>query len=126
MAGKTERQRLKRAAALALDDSRTALGRELTRVRSEWNPRELVRQSVEKHKMALVATAAVVGFVAVRLLMPHNAHAPRKRSWTGRIIGLASTALWSAFHGPITDFARSHFGSYFEKIHRPQNPPGPK
>ena len=123
MAGTIERQALKRAAALALDDSRNALGRELTRVRTEWNPRELVKQSVARHKVALMVTAAVAGFIAVKLLIPRGSDGPaRKRSWTGRLLGLATTALWS----PVTDFARVHLTNYLEKFRRHQNPPESK
>ena len=126
MAGTLERQALKRAAALALDDSRNALGRELTRVRTEWNPREMVRHSVERHKVALIVTAAVAGFIVVKLLMPRGGERPLKKSWTSRLTGLAATALWSAVGGPIKDMAKSHLASYFGNFQRPPNPPETK
>lgn len=126
MAGTVERQALKRAAALALDDSRLALGRELTRVRTEWNPRELVKHSLEKHKVALMATAAVAGFIAVKLLMPRDPGRAKSRSWTGRLLGVASTAFLPLLRNPIVDYAKSHFASYLEKFQRQQPPPDSK
>ena len=118
MVGKAERQALKKAALLALDESRSSLGGEVSRMRLEWNPRELVRQSVEKHKFAIMAAAALAGLVATRyLLMPR-----KERGWRpslrGKLTGLAATALWSLFHEPAMDFAKTRLASFLEKLHQ--------
>ena len=126
MVGTTERQALKKAALLALDESRGALGGEVLRVRTEWSPRELLRQSVEKHKIALIAAAAVAGLAATRFFMM-----PRKeRGWgssvRGKLAGLAATTLWSVFHEPVLDFAKTHYATYFGKSPQSPNPDKPE
>ncbi len=96
----------------ALGESRVVLGGELSRVRSEWSPGKLLWQSVEKHKMALMVAAAVIGLGVTRnFLMPRKERVggvPMR----GRLAGLAATALWSIFQEPMLNFAKTHFSSY--------------
>ena len=126
MAGKSGRQALKRAALLALDDSRIALAREVSRVRVQYNPRELVRQSVSRHRYALMISAAVAGFAMMRLFMPSRGGGGggRKASWRDRMTGLAATGLWSLVQEPVMNFAKTHLASYVQNFYD-QNSPEP-
>ncbi len=120
MAGAIERQTLKRAALLALEESRRELGDEIVRVRRAWNPRAFVRQSLARHKIAFAVAATLLGLATYRFFS-----APRpvpEKGWgaslRGRLSGLAATALWSVFHEPIMDFAKTQFASYLDKRHQ--------
>src|SRR3954468_16729880 len=112
MAGAIERQTLKRAALLALEESRRELGGEILRVRRAWNPRAFVRQRLARHKIALAVAAGLLGFAAWRLftIPPRN---PGKGGWgaslRSKLAGLAATGLWSLFQAPIMDFAKTQF-----------------
>lgn len=113
MAGTAERQALKKAAMLALDQSRTALGGELLRLRTEWSPRELVRHSFQKHRVAIVAGALLAGLVVTRFIMTPGRVRNVGATLRGRVMGLATAALWSALRKPLMDFAKSYFPAYF-------------
>jgi hypothetical protein len=119
MVGTAERQALKKAALLALDESRGALGGEVLRVRTEWEPGEIVRRTVEKHKIALAVGAALIGLGVTRFFtMPRKQRTPGSpTSMSGRLTGLAATTLWSVFHEPVLDFAKSCFASYLGRRH---------
>lgn len=126
MVGTAERQALKRAALLALDESRGALSSEIRRVRTRWNPRQLMRRGMERHKIALAVTAALVGLGVTRLFMMPRKERGSGSSLRGKITGLAVTALWSIFQEPLLDFAKSHFASYLDKHHQSPNPDKPE
>lgn len=118
MAGAIERQTLKSAAIQALGESRVVLGGELSRVRTEWSPRLLLRHSVEKHKIALLVAATIIGLGATRFfLMPRKERAAGS-SIRGKLAGLAATTLWSLFQEPVLNFARTHFASYIGDHHQ--------
>ncbi len=126
MVGTAERQALKKAALLALEESRGAMGGEIARVRAEWSPRELVRQTVGKHKVALAVAAALVGLGVTRLFT-----APRNgKGWgaslRGSLASLAATSLWSVFREPALDFAKAHFTSYLGRQHQSPEPDKPE
>ena len=124
MVGTAERQTLKKAALLALHQSRGAMGAEVLRVRTEWNPRQLVRQSVEKHKIALALGAALIGLGATRFFT--RPRTGTGSSLRGRLAGLAATALWSVFQEPVLDFAKTHFTSYLGRLHQSPDPDKPE
>lgn len=113
MAGAAERQALKLAALQALGDSRIALGGELLRVRREWSPGNLIWQSVDKHKIALMVVAALAGLGATRFFMTPRRENAGGGFFRGKLAGLAATTLWSIFQEPALEFARTHFASYF-------------
>lgn len=117
MAGTAERQALKRAAMLALDESRASLGGELSRLRVQWSPRELVRHSLAKHKVAVMIAAALASLVVVRFFMAPASGPGRQRGWQsllgGKIGGFVTAALWAALRQPLMDFAKSRFPFYF-------------
>jgi len=117
MAGTAERQALKKAALLALEESRAALGGEMLRVRAEWDPRKLVRRTAEKHKIALAVGAVILGVGVTRFFMTPRNGRGRGSSLGGKLAGLAATTLWSAFHEPVLDFAKTHFASYLGRRH---------
>jgi len=65
----------KQQALRDLDEARTLLGTHVQLATEEWNPRVLLRQSVQKHLWAWAAAAGVGGLVLWRVLMPAK---PRK------------------------------------------------
>ncbi|HEY2573135.1 MAG TPA: hypothetical protein VGH65_03665 [Verrucomicrobiaceae bacterium] len=117
-----ERQTLKRAALLALEESRRELGGEILRMRRAWNPRAFVRQSLARHKIALAVAAGLLGLAAYRFFTAPRRGAGPEKGWggglRGKLAGLAATSLWSVFHEPILDFAKTQFASYLDKHHQ--------
>ncbi len=60
----------KQQALKDLDEARTLLGVHVHLASEEWNPRQLVRQSLQKHLWAWVSAAGVGGLILWRVLMP--------------------------------------------------------
>lgn len=117
MARTAEREALKKAALLALGESRAALGGQVLRVRTEWDPRKLVRRTAERHKIALAVGAALLGLALTRFFTAPRGERGRGATLGGRLTGLAGSALWSVFHEPVLDFAKTHFASYLGRRH---------
>jgi hypothetical protein len=126
MVGTAERKALKKAALLALDESRFALGGEVRRVRAQWDPRELVRQTVKKHKIALTIAAALAGLGVTRFFMMPRKEKGVGSALRGNLASLAATTLWSVFREPALDFARTHFTSYFGRQQASPDPEQPE
>ncbi len=102
----------------ALGESRVVLGGELLRVRTEWSPRKLLLHSVEKHKIALMVTAAFIGLGATRIFLMPRKEKTAGSSLRGKLTGLAATTLWSFFQEPVLNFAKTHFASYLGSQHQ--------
>jgi hypothetical protein len=60
----------KQQALRDLDEARTLLGVHIHLASEEWNPRVILRQSMEKHLWAWVAAAGVGGLFLWRVLVP--------------------------------------------------------
>ncbi len=60
----------KQQALRDLDEARTLLGTHVHLASEAWNPRELLRQSVQKHVWIWVAAAGAGGLLLWRVLMP--------------------------------------------------------
>lgn len=60
----------KQQALRDLDEARVLLGTHVHLASEAWNPRELLRQSVQKHLWAWAAAAGVGGLLLWRTLMP--------------------------------------------------------
>lgn len=60
----------KQQALKDLDEARTLLGVHVHLASEEWNPRHLVRRSLQKHLWAWVSVAGVGGLILWRVLMP--------------------------------------------------------
>ncbi|MEI6536303.1 MAG: hypothetical protein WCN98_13230 [Verrucomicrobiaceae bacterium] len=117
---------MKRGAMQALEHSRASMGGDFAVMREQWNPRELVRQSVEKHKVALIiAAAAVAGIVTVRIFAGNGKDQTQrpKGSW---LTGVLTSSLWAVARKPLTDFAKEHFMNYFSKFQTSLEPEQPE
>lgn len=126
MAGATQREILKRGAIQALEQSRALLGGDLAVMREQWNPRELMRQSVAKHKVALIiAAAAAAGFIGVRFFSGgavERSQRPRQH-W---LTGLLTTGLMAVVRKPLTDFAKDYLMNYLSKFQQAPKPEQPE
>ncbi|GEP46443.1 hypothetical protein [Brevifollis gellanilyticus] len=60
----------KQQALRDLDEARALLGTHVHLASEAWNPKELLRQSVQKHAWAWMAAAGVGGLLLLRTLMP--------------------------------------------------------
>lgn len=60
----------KQQALRDLDDARVLLGTHVHLASEAWNPRELLRQSVQKHAWTWVVAAGAGGLLLWRLIMP--------------------------------------------------------
>lgn len=125
MAGASQREILKRSAIQALEQSRASMGGDLAVMREQWSPRELMRQSVAKHKIALIiAAAAAVGFVTVRIFSGGGEERPQRprQHW---LTGLLTTGLMAVVRKPLTDFTKDYLMNYlskFQQVHNPEPP----
>jgi hypothetical protein len=103
----------KQLALRDLEEARTLLSVHVHLASEEWNPRVLVRQSMQKHLWAWVSAAAVGGLVLWRVLVP----APRAK--IGRDISGASakkSGLIALLMTPMLGMARQaalKYGSSF-------------
>jgi len=126
MAGAAEREAVKQRALIALEDARRALAGEMRHLRPYMHPRQLLKDSVRKHRLAYIIGAAAAGFVALRvLLMPRAQASPNGSgggSVRGRLVGLVGTALWPLVRGPVTQLALRYFTSYFPQFFPPPTP----
>lgn len=126
MAGASQREILKQGAIQALEQSRASMGGELAVMREQWRPRELMRQSVAKHKVALIiAAAAAAGFVAVRIFSGGDDERPQRprKHW---LMGLLSTGLMTVARKPLTDFAKNYLMNYLSKFQTASQPEQPE
>lgn len=126
MAGASQREILKRGAIQALEQSRALMGGDLAVMREQWSPRELVRQSVAKHKVALIiAAAAAAGFVAVRFFSGGGEERPSRprQHW---FTGLLTTGLMAVVRKPLTDFAKNFLMNYLTKFQQAPKPEQPE
>src|SRR4051812_5043963 len=111
MAGAAEREAVKQRALFALDDARRALAGEMRHLRPYMHPRQLLKDSVRKHRVAYIIGAAAAGFVALRVLLMPRAQASNSngggggRGLSGRMLGLVGTALWPVVRGPVMQIA---------------------
>jgi hypothetical protein len=55
-----------------LETARAALGEHLYQAAAEFNPRTMVRQSMEQHRWGWIAGAAIAGLLLVRLVLPRR------------------------------------------------------
>ncbi len=125
MAGASQREILKRSAIQALEQSRASMGGDLAVMREQWSPRELMRQSVAKHKVALIiAAAAAAGFVTVRIFAGGGGERPLRprQHW---LTGLLTTGLMAVVRKPLTNFAKDYLMNYlskFQQVPKPEQP----
>ncbi len=122
MAGTAQREILKRGAIQALEQSRTSMGGELSVMREQWSPRELMRQSVAKHKVALIiAAAAAAGIITVRIFSSGGEERTARPSqhW---LTGLLTSGLMAVVKKPLTDFAKDHLMNYLSKFQLASKP----
>jgi hypothetical protein len=135
MARQSDPQTLKRQALLALHQSREALTGSWAQAREQWSPRQFIQNSMEKHRMAMLGmgvAAAVVGFLAVRWLMPGRENSrdtfskpARKRS----LVSFLLSGLWSMGREPLKALALQQLAPLIAKVishYQPPQPPPPQ
>jgi hypothetical protein len=127
MAGAAEREAVKQRTLIALEDARRALAGEMTHLRPYMHPRQLLKDSVRKHRIAYIIGAAAAGFVALRVLLMPRAQASNGsgggRSIPGRLVGLMGAALWPLVRGPVTQIALRYLSNYLPQFFPPTPTP---
>lgn len=111
MARTTDSKALKAHALHSLDVARAALGGELTQVREQWHPRNLIQQTVEKHRLAVIISAAVAGFIGTRMIFGSRQNSrdtsskpARKRTLTSFLM----SNIWNLAREPLFGLAAQH------------------
>ena len=131
----SDRETLKRRAIIALDEARAELGAGMFRAKTEYNPKAIVRHSMEQHRWWWLLAAAVGGVVAVRWFtnpapVEQNSRdkilkTDRKPIWSGLIF----SGLWALARRPVLDYAKGLLHSYVANklsnysLQSPQPPP---
>lgn len=131
MALQPDRQTLKLQAINALDQARANLRGGWAEAREHWRPRNIIRERVEKHHIAVAVASAVAGFVLFRWLFSSSSGGgsssagPRKRSLAGFLLN----GLWGMAREPILALATQQFMpiimryvSQFQAPQRTSNP----
>jgi hypothetical protein len=111
MALQPDRQTLKQQAINALDQSRASLGGGWAEAREHWRPRNIIRERVEKHHIAIAVASVVAGFVAFRWLFSSSGAAaadpaPRRRR---TLTGFLMSGLWGMAREPLIALATQQF-----------------
>jgi hypothetical protein len=107
MALQPDRQTLKLQAINALDQSRASLRGGWAEAREHWKPRNIIRERVEKHHIAIAAISVVAGFVAFRWLFSGSSSAsaaPTPRRSRG-LTGFLMSGLWGMAREPLLALA---------------------
>ena len=131
MALQPDRQTLKLQAINALDQSRASLRGGWAEAREHWRPRNIIRERVEKHHIAIAVASVVVGFVAFRWLFSGSSAAAdhpaplRRRTLTGFLM----SGLWGMAREPLIALATQQllpivmqYVSQFQAPQRTSNP----
>ncbi|QIF01624.1 hypothetical protein [Roseimicrobium sp. ORNL1] len=134
MALQPDRQTLKLQAINALDQARTNLRGGWAEAREHWRPRNIIRERVEKHHIAIAVGSVVAGFLAFRWLFADRGSvasgaAPRRRSITSFLFN----GLWGIAREPLLALATqqllpivlpfiSKYMSQFQAPHQTSNP----
>lgn len=119
---------LKRQLVIELDRARVELRHESSMARVEWNPATLAKRSLEKHKVAWIIGGAVVGLLAVRMLIPAKirsdnfAGSDKKRGFSGMISGLLMTVARRAATNFATTHLKAHLQTYLDSVLKRQGP----
>lgn len=106
MALQPDRQTLKLQAINALDQARANLRGGWAEAREHWRPRNIIRERVEKHHIAIALGSVIAGFLAFRWLFADRGSAssgagPRRRS----ISGFLFNGLWGIAREPLLALA---------------------
>ncbi|WP_050029045.1 hypothetical protein [Verrucomicrobium sp. BvORR034] len=127
MAGPTDRKALKAQVIHSLDLARASLGGEIAQVREQWHPRHLIQQSVEKHRLAVIISAAVAGFIATRMIFGSRQNSRDTSAKPARKRTLASFLLsniWNLAREPLFGLAAQHLMPVaLQYLSRFQSPP---
>lgn len=122
-------QTLKLQALLALEQSRSDLAGTWDRAREQWSPRNFLHHSIEKHRIAVIAAAAVAGFVAIRWFFPGRENSRDSFSKPARKRTLGSfllNGLWGMGREPLKALAAQQLVPLILKfITEFQSPPKP-
>ncbi|RBP48241.1 hypothetical protein DES53_1011042 [Roseimicrobium gellanilyticum] len=133
MALQPDRQTLKLQAINALDQARANLRGGWAEAREHWRPRNIIRDRVEKHHIAIAVGSVIAGFLAFRWLFsdrtPSSPAAPRRRSLSGFLLN----GLWGMAREPLLALATqqllpvimplvSKYVSQFQAPHRTSTP----
>lgn len=127
MARPSDRKALKAQIIHSLDLSRMSLGAEMTQVREQWHPRHLIQQTVEKHRLAVIVSAAVAGFIGTRMIFGSRQNSrdtsskpARKRTLTSFLI----SNIWNLAREPLIGLAAQHLMPIaLQYLSRFQSPP---
>ena len=105
MALQPDRQTLKLQAINALDQARANLRGGWAETREHLRPRNIIRERVEKHHIAIVVGSVIAGFLAFRWLFSGGDSAaaapPRKRGFGGFLLN----GLWGMAREPLLALA---------------------
>lgn len=130
MADTSDRERLKRQALLTLAETRTEIGDEISRLRDEWHPRNLIVRSFEKHRAAYLTSAVIAGVAGTRWLFSSRKNnrdmetkPAKKRTLTSSLL----SSLWNVARDPLLSLATQQVVPLvLQQISKFQSPPKPE
>lgn len=130
MAGPPNPKILKEQTLLALDQSRSALTGSWEQAREQWSPRNVIQHSIEKHWAIAAASAAVVGFIAIRWFFPGRENSRDTFSKPARKRTISSfllKGLWGMGREPLMALAAQQLlpliAKFVSESQSPSKPP---
>ncbi len=130
MADTSDREKLKRQALLTLAEARTEMGAEISRLREDWRPRNLIIHSIEKYKAAYLTSALLAGVAGTRWIFSSRKNnrdtetkPAKKRTLTHALI----SSLWNVARDPLLSLATQQLAPLvLQQLSKFQSPPKPE
>lgn len=130
MADTSDKEKLRRQALLTLAETRAEMSVEVSHLREEWSPRNLILHSIEKHRAAYLTSAIVAGFAGTRWLFSSRKNnrdiepkSAKKRTLANSLI----SGLWNVARDPLLSLATQQVVPIIlQQLSKFQSPPKPE
>lgn len=125
-----DKEILRRQALLALAESRTEISIEVSRLKEEWSPKNIVLRSIEKHRAAYLTSAVLAGFAGTSWIFrsrKNNRDMEPKSAKKRTLAHSLVSSLWNVARDPLIGLATQQVVPLvLQQISKFQSPPKPE
>lgn len=125
-----DKEILRRQALLALAESRTEISIEVSRLKEEWSPKNIVLRSIEKHRAAYITSAVLAGFAGTSWIFrsrKNNRDMEPKSAKKRTLAHSLVSGLWNVARDPLIGLATQQVVPLvLQQISKFQSPPKPE
>ena len=125
-----DKEILRRQALLALAESRTEISIEVSRLKEEWSPKNIVLRSIEKHRAAYITSAVLAGFAGTSWIFrsrKNNRDIEPKSAKKRTLAHSLVSSLWNVARDPLIGLATQQVVPLvLQQISKFQSPPKPE